>query len=105
VFAAPGAPGGERALYEDEGEGYGDGARRAVAVSAAPEAVTVRVGAREGGYAPPRERVELELRGLASPASVRVDGAPHEAWREEDGAVVVELAERPQATEVEVATG
>jgi hypothetical protein len=33
---------------------------------------------------------------------VEVDGRPHDAWRQEDGAVLVELAERPEATVIAV---
>ena len=65
-------------------------------------AVTVILSAREGGFAPTRDRVELELRGLPVPAAVEVDGRPHDAWRHEDGAVLVDLAERPAATRIVV---
>ena len=64
--------------------------------------MTVAISAREGGFAPARERVELELRGLPAPSAVEVDGRPHDAWRYDDGAVLVDLAERPGATEVGV---
>ncbi len=83
VFAAPGAPAVERALFFDAGEGYGDAARRMVACEAASDAVTVRLSAREGAFAPPHARVEVE---------VRHDG----------GAAVVELDERAEARTVVV---
>jgi len=68
----------------------------------AGDTVTVTLSAREGGFAPARDRVELELRGLPAPAAVEVDGGPHEGWSHEDGAVLVDLAERPEATRIVV---
>lgn len=103
VFVAPGAAAGARELYEDAGEGYGDSARRTLACEATAHAVTIRISARDGAFAAPRTRVELELLGLTAPVAVTVDGAPHEA-RYEAGAVVVELPERADATEVVVTT-
>ena len=99
IFAAPGAPDAERALFEDAGEGFGDDSRRNVRCAVAGEAATVTLSEREGGFVPARDRLELELRGpLPAPSTVEVDGRPHDAWRHEDGAVLVELAERPEAT-------
>ena len=68
----------------------------------AGDAATVTISAREGGFVPARDRVELELRGLPAPAAVEVDGRPHDAWRREDGVVLVDLAERAGATRIVV---
>jgi alpha-glucosidase len=87
----------ERELFEDAGDGFGPVARRTVAVEPGRDELTVRISARAGDYVPPRERIELELIGLAAPAAVSAD-----EWRFEDGAVVVELPERAEATEVVV---
>ena len=100
IFAAAGAPAVERELFEDAGEGFGESARRTVLCAVAGGAATVTITGREGGFTPARERVELELRGLPAPAAVEVDGRPHDAWRREDGAVLVDLQERAQATEI-----
>ena len=78
------------------------GGRRGLPAQLQLDAVTVTLSAREGGFAPARDRVELELRGLPAPAAVEVDGRPHDAWRREDGAVLVDLAERAEATHVVV---
>ena len=73
-------------------------APRSVRCTVAGDTATVTLAAGEGSFVPARERVELELRGLPAPSAVEVDGRPHDAWRHEDGAVLVELAERPEAT-------
>jgi alpha-glucosidase len=57
VFAVPGAPPVERALYEDGGEGYGEAARRTVWCDGA----TLRLSERAGGYVPPRRRIAVEV--------------------------------------------
>jgi alpha-glucosidase len=66
IAVAPGAAPGRASLYEDEGEGYGyeDGAyaRRTVEC----DGRRVRIGPREGGWAPPRRRVVVELQGARS---------------------------------------
>jgi alpha-glucosidase len=94
---APDAPAAEREIYEDAGEGYGESARWTVRCDGS----TVELGAREGGYAPPRERVELELRGARG--TVTVDGAPHEDVRVEGDALVVGLPDSPAARTIAVA--
>jgi alpha-glucosidase len=106
VEAAPEAQAWERELYEDEGDGYGESARRTVRCSGQDGGgYRVELGERRGGWVPPRERVELELRGLGGgAASVRVDGEEHEARREGD-ALVVSLEESAAARVVEVAPG
>jgi len=105
VAVALGAPARERELFEDAGEGYAEAARRTVRCSAGRTGeVRVELGERRGGYEPPREVVELELLGLGAGASVRVDGAPREARREED-ALVIALEETAEACVVEVAPG
>jgi len=104
VPVARGAQPYERELYEDEGDGYGESARRTVRCSTQDGGTyRVELGERRGGWTPPRATVELELHGLgAGPATVRVDGVEREARREED-ALVVSLEESPEAVIVEVA--
>jgi alpha-glucosidase len=93
---APDGPPSERAIYEDAGEGYGEHARWTVRC----DGQTVEIGAREGTYAPPRDRLEVELRGAAG--TVTVDGAPHEDCRLEDGAIVVGLPDSAAARTIVV---
>ena len=81
-------PAAERGLFEDEGEGYGDDARRSVRCAVAGGAATVRCR-RARAASPARDRVEVELRRLPAPPPWR-STAPHEAWRSEDGAVLVD---------------
>jgi hypothetical protein len=100
VACVAGAAAAERELFEDAGEGFGPDRRRLVRCEAGDGALTVRLGAATGGYAPPRERVELELRGLPGARGVTVDGAPHAGWRREGDAVVVVLDEGPDARTV-----
>ena len=105
MACAPGAAARERELYEDAGEGYGPHARRAVRCATTPDgAVRIELGERRGGWAPPRDRVRLELHGVpgAGAAVVRVDGAEAASRRSEDGALVIELPETPAATVVVV---
>jgi alpha-glucosidase len=109
VHLAPGAPAGEAALYDDAGEGFGyrDGelARRTVTCEAGAAAAAIRLGPRQGAFAPPRARVELELRGAPGrPAAVEVDGAEHGDWRHDpgEGVTTVGLAEAPGARTVAV---
>jgi alpha-glucosidase len=102
IACAPGAAPGEREVYEDEGEGFGDHVRWRVACESDAGAVTVRLGERSGGWSPPRRRIELELRGLDGAAAVIVDGAPHDDWRAADGAVTVVLPDAPAARTVVV---
>jgi alpha-glucosidase len=106
IYPAANAGDGEFVLYEDAGDGYGyeDGeyARRTVSCEESGDRVTVRVGERQGSFAPEREELRLELRGFTSaPESVEVDGEPVESGYEED-TVLVPLAETGGALTVEV---
>jgi hypothetical protein len=60
----------------------------------------VQIGARAGGFEPPRTRVEVEMRGASG--AVSVDGEPHEDCRFEDDALVVGLPDAPAARTVSV---
>jgi alpha-glucosidase len=102
VACAAGAPAQERELYEDAGEGFGNCARRAVRCSVQQGGVRVELGERRGGWVPPREDVEVELRGLGIPVSVRVDGAEHASRAAPDGAHVVTIDETPAPRVIDV---
>jgi alpha-glucosidase len=97
VAVAAGAPEARTELYEDAGEGFGPSCRRSIICAAGDGAVIVRLGAREGTWAPARERTTLELRGVADADEVSLDGEPYEDWREEDGALLVAVDESPEA--------
>jgi alpha-glucosidase len=94
IAVAPGAAEARAELYEDAGEGHGPAARRSVLCAATEDELMVRLGARRGGWVPPRERVTLELHGAGAPAAVTLDGREHPA-REQDAALVVDVPESP----------
>ncbi len=97
---------GESTLYEDVGNGFGymegEYARRRVSCESSDDRITVRIGEREGSFAPEREEVRLELRGVAAAQSVLVDGEERGPVREEDGALTVPLGEEAGSTTVVV---
>jgi alpha-glucosidase len=98
----------ESVPYEDAGDGFGyeDGeyARRSVYCEESSERVTVRLGEREGSFAPQREELRLELRGFGSaPESVEVNGESVESrYDEESRTVLVPLRETGDALTVEI---
>ncbi len=103
------AEGGSRfTLYEDAGDGYeyqaGAYSRREVACEGAGGRVTVRFRERHGDFRPPREAVELELRGFtAPPAAVRVRGSPaHWQHDAQENTLVIRLAEDPLPFQVDI---
>ena len=105
VHPAAGAAPGSTTLYEDAGDGFGheDGgfARRTVSCEASGNRVTVLFGEREGSFAPPRETVTLELRGVGAPRGVTVGGEAAES-RPVEGGIQVTLPETAAGTTVEV---
>ena len=82
----------------------GEYARRVVRCEADAGAVTVTLGAREGSFAPGRERVVLELRGVGGrPASVAANGTePDWSFDEASGTLAVTLPEGADETTVTV---
>ena len=83
IALAPGAAAGSASLYEDEGDGFGyeEGAYARRVIDC--DGRQVRIGAREGAWIPPRERVVVELHGKDGVHSITVD--------ETDSERVVEL--------------
>jgi alpha-glucosidase len=77
VYLAPDGE-GTGVLYDDAGEGYafeaGEFARQTVTCRASASGVQLELGAREGDWRPPHTTVELEIRGVAEPRRVSVDG-------------------------------
>ena len=104
IHPAEGA--GESTLYEDAGDGFGyengEYARRILSCDTSHDRVTIRLGEREGSFAPERREVILELRGIESAQSVLVDGQEREPGYAESGALTVSLAEETRAVTVEV---
>jgi alpha-glucosidase len=97
---------GSSTLYEDAGDGFGyengEYARRTVRCEASGDRITVTVGEREGSFAPERERMVLELRGVESdPQNVTVNGEAAD-WSREGTVLLVNLTEGADATTVEV---
>jgi alpha-glucosidase len=99
---------GESSLYEDAGDGFGyeDGeySRRTLSCEESAGSVTVRVGEREGSFAPQRQQLRLELRGFGSaPESVAANGERVESsYDEEAGILAVPLGETGDAITVEI---
>jgi len=97
---------GEAGFYEDAGDGFGyesgEYARRKVSCEATGDAVTVRLGGREGSFEPERSETRIELRGIErEPGKVSVDGG--EASFEYGGnRLVITFAERVDGTVIEV---
>ena len=106
LYPSPGT--GDSTLYEDAGDGFayldGEYARRTISCEASADHVTVRIGGREGSFTPQRGEVILELRGLAAPEGVKVDGQDAE-WRYEAAArtITVTMEERETPSTIEVA--
>jgi alpha-glucosidase len=76
LFPAEGS--GQATLYEDAGNGYeyqqGVYARRTIICAVEAGEIRVSIGAQEGRFVSPRQRVRVELRAIAaSPQSVYVD--------------------------------
>jgi alpha-glucosidase len=99
---------GESAIYEDAGDGFGyeDGeyARRTIFCEESGGRITVRLGEREGSFAPERETIHLEMRGFNSaPESVTLNGESVEpSYDEESGTVLVPFRETDGALSVEI---
>jgi alpha-glucosidase len=104
VHPAEGA--GESTLYEDAGDGFGyesgEYARRAVSCDTSQDRVAVRLGEREGSFAPERREVILELRSVEAAQSVLVDGEEREPGYGDEGVLVISLDEDARAVTVEV---
>ena len=105
VYSAEGE--GTFELYEDAGDGYehlsGGYARTIIHCDSAGGVARLRFEASQGSFRPPRQRIELDLRGLvARPTAVRVDGATTDLWHVEDGAVRIQLEASGAARTVEV---
>ena len=94
VFVVPSGEGSAE-LYEDEGDGYGyergSYARTQVRCSTASE-VELIFDAPEGGFAPPSQTLEVDLRGLERPSEVTLDGSATRAWDYADGRLTVRFA-------------
>jgi alpha-glucosidase len=89
----------ESILYEDAGNGFayqrGEYARRSVVCDVSKDAISVRLGEREGFFVPERNSVCLEVRGVSThPDTVSVDGEEVD-WRYEEAGkkLTVTLAE------------
>ena len=104
VHPAEGA--GESTLYEDAGDGFGyesgEYARRTVSCDTSQDRVAVRLGEREGSFAPERREVILELRSVEAAQSILVDGEEREPGYGDDGVLAVSLGEDARAVTVEV---
>jgi alpha-glucosidase len=99
---------GSSVLYEDAGDGFGyesgEYARRTVACETEADCITVRFGVREGSFVPERREVLLELREVAEPSGILINGEEAE-WRRTNGGqgIVVPLGEHAEVVIVEIA--
>jgi alpha-glucosidase len=83
-------------LYEDAGEGYayqqGEFSRvRATCRTGASGVVEVQLDEPSGLFATPRQRVQIDVRGVARPSAVLVNGQPSTDWQQEDMHLLVRL--------------
>ncbi len=108
IHPAAGARSGETTFYEDAGDGFGyesgEYARRSILCEATERETTVRLTAREGSFAPEREHMVLELRGVETrPAGVTANSAEAEwSFEETTGTLTVTLPESADETTVTV---
>ena len=105
VFAAA-ADAGHAALYEDSGDGYdfehGQFGRTELMCRVAAGSITFELGAQAGSFDPARQRVELDVRGVAQPTQILVDGIANESWEYADGRLLVRLPWTAAARTVEI---
>ncbi|CAN5899546.1 glycoside hydrolase family 31 protein [soil metagenome] len=103
----PSAGAGESTLYEDAGDGFayldGEYSRHTISCRTSEDKVSIQIGQRGGSFAPQRKAVQLELRDLAAPEKVTVDGQDGD-WRhdEDPDRLVVPLEENQNSSEVEI---
>ncbi len=97
---------GEATLYEDAGDGFGyengEYARRKISCEKTADAITVRIGGREGSFVPERPETRIELRGVErEPRNASVDGesAPFEY---DASRLAITFVEGAEETAVEV---
>ncbi len=99
---------GESNLYEDAGNGFayehGEYARRSIVCEVLRGGIAVRLTEREGSFAPGRESVHLELRGVNTrPDNVSVNGEEADwDYEEANGRITVRMAESAGEMTVEV---
>lgn len=76
---------GQASLYEDAGEGYehlnGVYARRTITCECEAGHIRVVLSERKGSFIPARQRLRLELRGLATKPEVVQVGETHAIWQ------------------------
>jgi len=106
ILLFPSEGDGEFHLYEDTGDGFeyqrGSYARTSIACSASSRTVTVRLGAPEGDFVPERTRLELDVRGCAMVAGVRIDGRAARRWRQEDDRLIISLSGAVRGRTIEI---
>jgi alpha-glucosidase len=104
VFVAS-AEDGDGYLYEDAGEGYafeqGGFARTHLTCRAAND-VELVFDPVQGSFVSPSATIELELRGVAQPMQVTVDGAVSNDWEHSNRRLVLRLERSREARRVHV---
>ena len=98
---------GESVLYEDAGNGFGyergEYAQRRVACETSETGSSIHISEREGSFVPERQTVNLDLRGVARPESVRANGRETDwSYDEATKSLVVSLVEEANEITVEV---
>jgi Alpha-glucosidases, family 31 of glycosyl hydrolases len=98
---------GEAILYEDEGDGYaqeqGVYARRTLTCVVNEDLITVSLGEQEGTFVPARQRIVLEVHGIATmPVAVATDGDWH--FDEAQRCVIVECSASTHVQTITITT-
>ncbi|HLZ31312.1 MAG TPA: TIM-barrel domain-containing protein [Chloroflexota bacterium] len=95
LVCAAAADAGQAAMYEDGGDGYafeqGRFGRTEVTCRVAAGSIAVEFGHQTGAFDPHRQTVELDVRGVARPVQVLVDGVATTTWEHADRRLTLRL--------------
>jgi len=97
---------GSGTLFDDAGDGYGfergDFARHSVHCQS-ETSVELHFEAPSGEFAARHQTVELDVRGLARPSQILIDGQPIDTWDFADGRLTLRLPAKGAARTVQIA--
>jgi alpha-glucosidase len=104
VFVAPGSEGGAT-VYDDQGDGYGfergEYARQRV-ICRTNGAIDLQFEAQTGEFQPAHHTLELDVRGLARPSQLDVDGQVIDTWDFTDNRLMIRLPATSAARTIQI---